>query len=342
MKKGMFIKLLVMIFVVVLLAGTTGCGNEAGNAPDSTPSTPGALTATETDWPTRPVQLIIPYAPGGDTDTWGRALVEPLSDYLKQTVVATNMPGSSGSVGADYVRVADPDGYTVLFAHNALLTSNIFGQTDFIHTAFENANILVNDQSFYTLANLKKWPTWKKLEKEVRANPGEYILGVPPGSNAHLQAIIMESKTGLQFKWVDIGTAAEGNIEMLAGRVDMMFGSLASIGDYMKTGDLGPLVSYKPERDEFAPDVPTWKELGVDMWGGYLYGTHFPEGTDQAIIDKWNAACEYALAQQEVKDVYKRFGAEQILLKNADATKRWQEMFDMFMQYDEVKNLSKE
>lgn len=327
-------RMLSMLLAVLMCLSLVACGQQEttdnGSSSDATQQ-------GGTAWPEHAIEMVIPYSAGGDTDTWGRTFVQHISEYLGVPVTVTNMPGSSGSVGADYVRTAANDGYTVLFAHSALLVSKIFGQVDFTYTDFANANVLVDDDSYYLNGNPNKWPGgWEEVSAYAKEHPGEVVLGYAPGSQAHLFALMLMGATGLDFKLVDIGDQSSALVELLAGRIDILPGSIASLREYKETGELVPFVSYKAERDtNVAPDVPTWSELGYDLWGGYLYGTHFPTGTDQAIIDKWNAACAYAQEQDDVKAVYEKYAANPVMWSGADATKAWDDLWDTFMKYEE-------
>lgn len=334
--------LFVLCMAVLMVLSTVACGGQENT---SEPSSTGSESSNEVapipdeadiEWPTQPIEMIVPYSAGGDTDTWGRVWAQALTEELGVSVVVTNMSGSSGSVGSDYVKNADADGYTVLFHHNALLTSKIMNQVDWTYDAFENANILVDDSNSYWFVSPEKFPNgWEDMYAYALEAPGQLKMGCSPGSYQHLLKIIINELTGMEPTLVDAGDAATSAIECIAGRLDTMSCSLTAVKDYVESGQLIPIATYRSERDmKNAPDCPTWKELGYDVYGGYLYGTHFPKGTDQRIIDKWNEACANAAKSQVVQEAYDRYNAEELFITGEDATARWDAMWNDFMQYE--------
>ena len=150
-------KFFAMMLSLLMVFSLVACGAKQNDTSTDDPSTDGDKTL---DWPTSNIEVVVPYNPGGDTDTYARALLEDLSSTLGVTVSITNMTGSSGAVAAEYVQAAEPDGNTVLFWHSSMLTNKIFGNADYSYEAYENANILVQNGSYFVFCS----PKWSSFD----------------------------------------------------------------------------------------------------------------------------------------------------------------------------------
>ena len=324
-------KLFAMMLSLLMVFSLVACGAKPNDTSTDDPSTDGDKTL---DWPTSNIEVVVPYNPGGDTDTYARALLEDLSSTLGVTVSITNMTGSSGAVAAEYVQAAEPDGNTVLFWHSSMLTNKIFGNADYSYEAYENANILVQNGSYFVFCS-PKWSSFDELIAYAKENPGKVIAGGTNGGFNYLATIVLEGATDVDFGYVDCTSAGDAAVEIMAGRMDVFLTMLPAMKDYVESGDINCVACVGPERSAAAPDVPTLVEMGhEDVKIQQTYGFHFPKGTDSAIIDKWNEACKQAVSTDAYKAINDGYGSVVTTYFGADATRVWQEQMDYYMSFD--------
>lgn len=318
-------KLLVLLLAFAMVFSLCACGNN--DEPE------------EIAWPEKDIQLIIPYGAGGDTDTYARQIASQLEDILGVSVVCSNVTGSAGSIAADQVMNSPADGYTVLWTHNTLLCNKAFGTTDYAHEAFETANIMVNNSSYYFFTRECDFATWQDFADYCKAHPGEVSLICPLGGFAHLVTCLTLAKSGLDVKVVEGKDAATCCVEVFSGRAQGVAGTFQSMSAYYQTGDpneFTALACYGEERLDVAKDAPTFKELGYDGLDAYMYfGFFFPKGTDEKIIDKWNAACKQVAETAEFKDLCAKYSADAVWYAKGDAVAEWDTMLDSFMSVQE-------
>jgi tripartite-type tricarboxylate transporter receptor subunit TctC len=323
-------KLFVILLVSVMALGCfAGCGGQD----QTTNESDGPDTESEITWPEKPIQIVVGYGPGGDTDTYPRIMLSTLSEELGQPVAITTMEGAAASVASNYVRNAEPDGYTVLWHHTSILTSNIFGQTDYTHQAFAPTNMCVENKSYFIWGN-SKWKSWEEIEAYAKENPGKLNVGMAPGGFAHLATVCLEGAGDIDVNYVDVGPAANGVIELLAGRIDIFPQTLPAMRDYLEKGQITVLGCLGDERSEALPDVPTFKELGYEVEVAMQYGFAFPKGTDEAIIDKFNSAVQIALNSDEFKEKNVYYGSKTSFYTKEEAWEQWDASYDFFMKYE--------
>lgn len=327
--KKVFCFLLAMLMLVSMAACS---GSEETEESENTST---EETNSEIDWPTSNIEVVVPYNPGGDTDTYARALLDDLSKLLGVTVTITNMTGSSGAVAAEYVKSAEPDGNTALFWHSSILTNKIFGNVDYSYEAFEDANILVENSAYFVFCS-PKWNSFEELMEYAKEHPGEVVAGGTNGGFNYLATIVLEGATGLDFDYVDCTSAGDAAVEIMAGRMDVFLTMLPAMKDYVESGDVNCVACVGPERAEVLPDVPTLAEMGYeDIKIKQTYGFFFPKGTDQAIIDKWNDACAEAVSTDAYKEINDGYGSVVKTYFGEDAEAVWADEMDYYMGFEQ-------
>ena len=336
-------KLLAVLLTLLMLFALAGCGGGSNN--NTTPANNEPQQNTEPaqntepveeplDWPTSNIEVIVPYNPGGDTDTYARALLEDLSKELGVTVSITNMTGSSGAVAAEHVKGSNPDGYTVLFWHSSILTNKIFGNVDYSYEAFDNANILVQNGSYFVFCS-PKWSSFDELLAYAKDHPGEVIAGGTNGGFNYLATIVLEGACGIDFGYVDCTSAGDAAVEIMAGRMDVFLTMLPAMKDYVESGDINCVACVGAERSAAAPDVPALVEMGHDdIKIQQTYGFHFPKGTDPRIIEKWNEACAKCVATDSYKQINDGYGSVVTTYYGDDATAVWASEMEYYMGFD--------
>ena len=252
-------------------------------------------------FPERPVRFIVPYAPGGATDTSACIVAEKLATLLGQPVIVENKPGGGTIIGTEIVAKAKPDGHTILLTPAAIIANAAFGVTvpydidkDLIPVVgFVDLPILLaasNNAPFKTVAELLAWP---------QANPGRTIAYASAGVGAltHLWGEYVKAKTGLPLEHVGYKGSAEALRDVIAGHVPLFSDVLVPTATAVRAGQLRGLAVAMTRRSELLPDVPTVSEAGLPGTEGTIpFGISVPGGTPASLVTRLNAAFNEAMA----------------------------------------------
>ena len=282
-----------------------------------------ALANSATDYPDKVVRLVVPFAPGGVTDTSGRIVAEGLSKELGQQVIVDNRPGASGNIGAAAVAGAAPDGYTLLLALDGTLVINPFiyekpgfdALKDFTPVAkIGNSTILIVANPKAGISNLKELID---LSKKTQGGLSYGTSGI--GSITHIAGELLSRQSGASLTHVPYKGGGPAVNDVLGGHIPLAFGSAASVQQHLKSGALIPIAVPSPQRSAALPNVPTFKESGVDgvalnSWVGIVA----PANTPPAIIAKLNAAANQVLRDPQVQQRLMAAGIEAVNETPAD------------------------
>jgi tripartite-type tricarboxylate transporter receptor subunit TctC len=270
--------------------------------------------AAAQEWPVKPVRAIIAFTPGSATDIAGRIVAEKLGTALGQPVIAENRVGAGGTIGANAVAKADPDGYTFLFNSSAQASNPaIYAQLpfdtfkDFIHvTAIAGQpNVLVVNPD-------RGYKTAKDLVAAAKAKPGQLNYAhAGVGSGTHLNSEKFRLAAGIDIVAIPHKGTPEALNDVLAGRVEYYFCPITAALAQVKGGKVLALAVSSPKRSAMLPDVPTTIEAGFPDSDYLLWvGMWLPAKTPAPIAQKLHAATVKALGDPEVKDRLAKLGAE--------------------------------
>jgi len=283
----------------------------------SAASQPAGKTAD--DFPSKPIRLIVPFAPSGVSDIIGRVIATGMAEALGQTVVVDNRPGASGSIGSDAVARAAPDGYTLLLSSLStvaispnFLTSVPYDPVrDFtaIGGVATTPNILVVNPEL-PAASLSELIGYAKGAGKDKLSFGSSGTG----STGHLSAEVLRVVTGIQMSHIPYKASALAFPDVIAGRVSMVFDSLPSTLSHVKSGKVRPLAVAASRRSVLLPEVPTFAEAGFPgatllFWTGLEGPPNLPE----PIVQKLNAALRKALAAGSLRERLITLGADPLL-----------------------------
>jgi tripartite-type tricarboxylate transporter receptor subunit TctC len=288
--------------------------------------------AKAADYPDRPIQLIVPYAAGGATDTLARLLQEGMQKQLGQPLLVVNRPGGNTIVGTQSVAHATPDGYTIIMvsvphvANFTLYKEMPYAQSDFapIGQVSNTPNVLVVNPSL-PVNSLSDFIAY------IKAHPGTINYGTfGVGSSAHLAALLFESKIGQKLTAVHYHGGAPAAVGVMTGEIQFEFGTPLSVAGGIDAGKLKPIAVTSRQRLKFLPNIPTMMESGLDYVMGAWFGLLAPAGTPQPIVVKLNAAMKTAMTEPNVIKVLDQSGTDVVASSPeefgkfiADETKLW-------------------
>ncbi len=270
--------------------------------------------AAQSDYPSRPIQLVVPYGPGGVADVGMRIMAEKLSIRLKQNVVIENRPGAGGIVAAKAVATGTPDGYNVLMTgNNNAIAVALFKSLPYdILKDFKSTSTI---SYFDLLITVKAGSPFKNLPdvvKAAKANPGKLNIGtINPGSTQNLAAELFKSVTGTQITIVPFRTSADMATALLRGDIDVMFEFFAAAHGLLSDNKVVAIATTGPKRTAYLPDVATAKEQGfndfeVVSWNGLAV----PAATPQPVIDTLVKGINAVLPDPSIQERAKQLGMD--------------------------------
>ncbi|MEO6410434.1 MAG: tripartite tricarboxylate transporter substrate binding protein [Burkholderiaceae bacterium] len=249
--------------------------------------TVGALAFAQSDWPVRPVTVVVPSSPGGGTDAYGRLIAQALTEQLKQSFVVENKPGASGAIGATAVAKAEPDGYTMLVASNSSLGINpVLYKTLQYDVARDFAPVTrgVIAPMVVVAHPDAKVKTLAELVERGKREPGAVFYGTAGvGSPLYIGVRMIEAASGAQFNHVPYKGVGPAYTDLLAGRLQFMLTDLASVRQYIDTGKLVALAI--TDKSALLPAAPTFAEAGFGAIKAFTaFSVLVPAKTPPAIV----------------------------------------------------------
>jgi tripartite-type tricarboxylate transporter receptor subunit TctC len=272
--------------------------------------------AAAAPYPAKTIRLVVPFPPGAGTDAVARLVAQKLGEAMTATIVIDNRSGAGGAIGAIEVARADPDGYTLLFVASPFTTVAAASRNagyDPLKQFVAVAPIAAGPLAFVVNADFPA-QTMRDFLALAKEKPGKLNYGsAGTGSVNHLALELLKVRAGVDIVHVPYKGIAPATVDLLSGQIQAMTASIPAALPYIAQHKLRALAITGPRRSPLLPDVPTWKETGIENAEVINYwGIVAPAGTPQAILDKLNAQTRAVLAQAEVRDRLEREGAEVI------------------------------
>jgi tripartite-type tricarboxylate transporter receptor subunit TctC len=264
-----------------------------------------SLGVAAQEYPSRPVRVIVPFAPGGSADVFGRFIAQRLQESLGQPFVIDNRPGGGSVIGTDAVAKAAPDGYTLLLMSNthtvneSLIPNKPFQlMRDFAPIAPINASDLVLVVNASVPFN-----TLGELIKAAKAKPGGLSYASSgPGTPYHMAGELFKAMAGVSIVHIPYKGSSGARTDVLGGQLEMMFDAVPTMTEHIKSGKVRALATTGKVRSAVLPGVPTMAEAGVPGYEATLWlGLMAPKGTPPAVVNRLNAEMNKITSSAEVR-----------------------------------------
>lgn len=265
-------------------------------------------------YPSRPINMVVPFAVGGIADSTARPFAEYMAKVLKQPVVVQNRGGAGGAVGTGYAAAAKPDGYTVLFT---VATISAIPESERLNgrkppyelSQFAPIGLLSAEPLVLIARADARWKSAKDLAEEASRKPGIISYGSSGAYGpAHLSAEMYANAAGIKLQHVPFTGAGPAMTALLGGHVDLSLSAMASVVPHIKAGKLKALASFGSSRSAELPDVPTFKELGIDTEFANWAGLFVPAGTPPEVVDALRSAMREVAKDPEYVATMERIG----------------------------------
>lgn len=288
------INIVLLGFIVVFALSACGSKETSGGAADG--------------YPNKPIQLVVPWDAGGDTDAINRLIAKELEKILDGEVVVKNVAGGSGVIGAQKVLNAKNDGYTILSIHDSVAMSNLTGQSNFGYFDFEPVALMTSTFDAIATNPENPWDSMEEVIKDAKENPGKISYAASIGSTSQLEPALIETAADVKFNIVGFDGTAKRMKAVVGNDVDLGSVSVVAGKDYLADDRMKLLGYTGPERSPVLPNVPTLKEQGIDVVSATNRGIVVPKDTPEKIVKKLNDALKKVANSETFKSKMEKVG----------------------------------
>ena len=261
----------------------------------------------QTDYPNKPIRLIVPFPAGGGTDIYARLIANKLTERLKWVVVVDNKPGAGGNIGVDAAAKSPPDGYTIVIGQTSNLTISptLYKKLPYDPQKDLTPIVLVADSALALVVPAESpYKTVKEIVSAAKQKPEDISLGFPGnGTVAHLTSVMFQSASGAKFQNVPYKGAAQALTDLMGSSIESYLASATTVIGHVKGGKLRALAVTGKNRIESLQGVPTIEESGYPGFDAVTwFGLLAPAGTPAAVVERINTEVNKILVLPEVKE----------------------------------------
>jgi len=273
------------------------------------------LTAQAQDFPIKPIRIVVPYSPGGGTDTVARLMAAHISNSLGQQVIVENKAGASANIGTEFVAKAPADGYTILVtAPNFTTSEALFDKLGWRFDDFIPLIHLARYGNFLVAAPGTPFTSLEQMIARAKSAPGALSFGsAGTGSNSHLAMELLAQRAAINVPHIPYKGSGPLKVDLLGSHLPLGVDGLGGLSELIRSGKLKPLAVLASKRSSLAPEIPSLGDFGIqDVDGNGWYGALLPAGTPAAVVNKLHSAFAAALNAPEIKDRMTTIGVEPV------------------------------
>lgn len=272
--------------------------------------------AQAASYPQRDIKLIVPWAPGGGSDSLMRIVSNYVRPYLGVNMPVINKPGVSGTIGTKALSEAKPDGYTLGMIHEGQITAYYAGLTDQDWNTFTPVAALFSDPQLLAVSASSPWHTFADFVKYAKAHPGKIRFGATLGGISHIQPLEIARAAGIKFHFVGYEGTGSRVRGLVGGHIDAVLADVAALQGFVDGGQLRYLAVGWPQRLPETPNVPTLKELGYDSLSSLavVRGIVAPKGTPKSRIKILDAAFKKMSTNKKFIQAAKHLGNKVVFM----------------------------
>ena len=273
------------------------------------------FTAHAQDYPIKPIRIVVPYSPGGGTDTVARLMAAHMSNSLGQQVIVENKAGASANIGTEFVAKAPADGYTILVtAPNFTTSEALFDKLGWRFEDFIPLIHLVRYGNFLVAAPGTPFTSLEQMIARAKSAPGALSFGsAGTGSNSHLAMELLAQRAAINVPHIPYKGSGPLKTDLLGSHLPLGVDGLGGLSELIRSGKLKPLAVLASKRSTLAPEIPSLGDFGIqDVDGNGWYGALLPAGTPAAVVNKLHSAFAAALNAPEIKDRMTTIGVEPV------------------------------
>ncbi|MHB0775370.1 Bug family tripartite tricarboxylate transporter substrate binding protein [Halomonas sp. WWR20] len=262
------------------------------------------------DYPTKSIDMIVPFSAGGGNDTFVRALQPLLEKQLGKDLVIRNIPGGGGAVGMSRAVASAADGYTLLAASNALLTLEAMGNVPFTHKDFDFIAKVAEEPYVIAVNSDSKYTDLKSLVDAANSDTPFKVGTSGVGSSAYITATAIANRTGTDFNLIPYPGGSEAISAAMGNHVDAVVLGGAELRSALQSGRLEALAMSYAERSDSLPNVPTFQELGYDLTLTVWRGIAAPKGIPADVEEKWVEAIKQIVDEGSYEETAQNLGTQ--------------------------------
>ncbi|MBE0530085.1 MAG: tripartite tricarboxylate transporter substrate binding protein [Rhodospirillales bacterium] len=289
-------------------------------------------------YPTKAIQLVVPYNPGGDTDLLARVFAKEFEKTLGKPVVVVNVAGAAGSIATTKVKNAPADGYTVLFHHSGVLVSMITGAIDFSYKDMAVlGSVALSEGTIWVTNATSPYKDMADIAKAAKAAPETVKNGLNFGSQSHAHVVAFERAAGVRMHNMDVGGIAEKIVAILGGHIDVSEVQAGTVSSYIQAGRMRALGTPAANRFAGLPEVKTFKEQGIDItMPDRLFWLGLPPNTAADVMKTLTGALEKTAKSPDIAKDYAKIEMTPFFKSAVEATVLLDEEYKFLVEYKDV------